>query len=112
VVRTAQGNVHVVYRELMLSEPERQALREIERELSAEAPELAARMVKNLPRRPSRADRLAHDVVAVLAAVLAILCFALDVFVAGLVSTLFALDVLLVRYLRFSQPTDRGSARS
>jgi hypothetical protein len=107
-----RANVHVVYRELMLSEPERQALREIERELSAEAPELAARMVKNLPRRPSRADRLAHDVVAVLAAVLAILCFALDVFVAGLVSTLFALDVLLVRYLRFSQASDRGSARS
>jgi hypothetical protein len=36
----------------------------------------------------------------------------LDVFVAGLVSTLFALDVLLVRYLRFSQASDRGSARS
>ena len=96
----------------MLSEPERQALREIERELSAEAPELAARLVKDLPRRPSRGDRLAHDAVAILAAVLAILCFALDVFLAGLVSTLFALDVLLIRYLRFSQGPDRRSAPS
>jgi len=96
----------------MLSEPERQALREIERELSAEAPELAVRLVKDLPRQPSHAVRLAHDVVAVLAVVLAILCFALDVFVAGMVSALFAMDVLLVRYLRFSQGSGQPSARS
>ena len=85
----------------MLSEREQQTLQEIERGLVLEAPELVNQM-QAPPQRPGRRVRAVHDVVAVVAVLLAVVCLLAGAWLAGTVATLFAMDVLLVRHLRYS----------
>jgi hypothetical protein len=91
----------------MLSERERRTLEQIERGLTVDSPELAHQM-----RRPTgwpvRRIRLAHDVVAVVAALLAVVCLLAGAWLAGTVAALFAMDVVLVRYLRYSNEANLG----
>ena len=91
----------------MLSEREQRTLEEIERGLTVESPELVHQM-----RRPTgwpvRRIRLAHDVIAVVAALLAVVCLLSGAWLAGTVAVLFAMDVVLVRYLRYSTRRSPG----
>lgn len=92
----------------MLTEREQRTLREIELRLSADAPDLAAKMRDRRTRQPMQGVRLAHDVVAVIAALSAIGCFAVGVIGGGLVAALFAAVVVQVRVLRFPPQPDGG----
>jgi hypothetical protein len=92
----------------MLTEREQRTLREIELRLSADAPDLAAKMRDRRTRQPVHGVRLAHDLVAVVAALSAIGCFAVGVIGAGLVAALFAAVVVQVRVLRFPPQADAG----
>ena len=95
----------------MLTEREQRTLREIELRLSADAPDLAAKMRDRRTRQPMQGVRLTHDVVAVIAALSAIGCFALGVIGGGLVAALFAAVVVQVRVLRFPAQADAGGTR-
>ena len=74
----------------MLNEREARALRQIEQQLAADEPRLAARMSRALPGRPSR--WLQNLQIRVIAAVLlsAVVCLAVGAVVAGLAAALFA----------------------
>jgi Protein of unknown function (DUF3040) len=95
----------------MLTEREQRTLREIERGLSADAPDLVATMRARRLRRPTQGVRLTYDAVAVIAALSAIACFVLGVVGAGLVAALFAAAVVQVRCLRFPPRADPGDQR-
>ena len=100
----------------MLSEHERRALREIEQSVAAHDPAFAA-MLSPRSNRVIRRMRLAHDVVAGLAIVLALVCLPLGQIGAGLASLLFAGVVIALRRQRFPKvappqaPTRPGSTK-
>jgi hypothetical protein len=73
----------------VLSEREARALRQIEQQLAADAPRLAARMARELPRKPSRWPRRFQN--AGIAAVLlsAVVCLTVGAVGAGLAAALF-----------------------
>jgi len=81
----------------VLSEREARALRQIEQQLAAEDPRLAARMSRALPSRPSRWPRTLQN--SVIAAVLlsAVVCLAVGAVGAGLAAALFASALLWAR---------------
>ena len=81
----------------MLNEREARALREIEQQLAADDPRLAARMSRALPGRPSRWRRNLQ--ISVIAAVLlsAVVCLAVGAVGAGLMTALFAVALLWAR---------------
>lgn len=74
----------------MLSEREVRALRQIEQQLAADAPRLAARMSRELPGKPSRWPWKLQN--AVIAGVLltTVVCLAVGAVAAGLMAALFA----------------------
>lgn len=84
----------------MLSDWERRALGEIARHLTEEDPAFAAAMS---PARPL--SRYTHDVIVVIAALLATVCLALTSVGPGLVAALFAATVFVVRRVRFPPRT-------
>lgn len=85
----------------VLSEREQQALREIERAISADDPRLASALRRSRTSTSAWWMRLAHDAVAALAVLLAVLCIALGEVGPGFASGLFAVVVIVVRRRRF-----------
>jgi len=92
----------------MLTDRERRTLREIERGLSLDAPDLAEMMRTRRVRRSVNGARLAYDTVAVIAVLSAIGCLFLGVFGSAAVAALFAAVVVGVRRVRFA-PKASGS---
>jgi hypothetical protein len=81
----------------VLSEREARALRQIEQQLAADAPRLAARMSRELPGKPSQwPSRLQN---AAIAAVLlaAVVCLAVGAVGAGLAAALYACVLVWAR---------------
>ena len=74
----------------MLSEREARALRQIEQQLAADAPRLAARMSRALPGRPSRWPRNVQNPVIAAVLLSAVVCLAVGAVGAGLAAALFA----------------------
>lgn len=85
----------------MLNEAELNALREIERTLSADDPSLAAKLKSARVGRSVRRERLARDLIITLALLLALVCMISGQVGAGLVAALFAAVVLVLRCRRF-----------
>jgi hypothetical protein len=81
----------------VLSERDARALRQIEQQLAADDPRLAARMSQALPGRPSRWPRNVHNLVIAAALVSAVVCMAVGTVGAGLVAALFAGALVWVR---------------
>lgn len=90
----------------MLTDRERRTLREIERGLSVDAPDLAELMRTRRVRRSVNWPRLAYDVVAAVAVLSAVGCLLLGVGGSAAVAALFASVVIAVRYLRFTAQPD------
>ncbi|HEY3688834.1 MAG TPA: DUF3040 domain-containing protein [Pseudonocardiaceae bacterium] len=97
----------------MLSERERQTLREIEQQFLNEDPKLAAALRRSLPGGRSSAARRAHDVVIGLAVLLALVCFATMQATAlpGVAAALFAGVVGYLRWQRFGFRPNRRSGQ-
>ena len=74
----------------MLSEREARALRQIEQQLAADAPRLAARMSRELPGKPSRWPWKLQDAVITAVLLSAVVCLAVGAVGAGLAAALFA----------------------
>lgn len=85
----------------MLSEREQQALREIERAISTDDPRLASALRRTKLSTSAWWTRLAHDAVAALAVILAVLCVALGEVGPGFAAGLFAAVVIAIRRRRF-----------
>lgn len=85
----------------MLSEAEQNALREIEQTISADDPSLAHLLRSARLGRSMRRERLARDLISVLALVLALVCMVFGQVGAGLVAALFALLAIVWRCWRF-----------
>ncbi|HEX4247791.1 MAG TPA: DUF3040 domain-containing protein [Pseudonocardia sp.] len=94
----------------MLTDRERQTLREIERGLSVDAPALAHLMRTRRVRRSVNWVRLTYDAVAAVAVLSAVGCVLLGVVGSAAVAALFAAVVLGARHLRFA-PKAGGSRR-
>jgi Protein of unknown function (DUF3040) len=86
----------------MLSRREGEALREIERMLSADGPGLEVLLRTQRTDRWWRRVRRVHDLVIAISVLLAVLCLALGQIGAGLVSVVFAAAVVQLRYWRFT----------
>ena len=81
----------------MLSEREARALRQIEQQLAADDPRLAARMSRALPGRPWRWPRNFHNLVIAAVLLSAVVCLAVGAVGAGLATALFAVALLWAR---------------
>jgi hypothetical protein len=97
----------------MLSDNERKALREIELRAASDDPAFAA-MLSPKSNRAVRRMRLAYDVVAAVAIVLALVCIPLGQVGPGLVALAFGALVIALRRRRFAElsppsPTRPGS---
>jgi Protein of unknown function (DUF3040) len=73
----------------VLSEQEVRALRQIEQQLAADDPRLAARMSQELPGKPSRWPRKVQNAAIVAVLLSAIVCLAVGAVGAGLTAGLF-----------------------
>ena len=74
----------------MLSEREARALRQIEQQLAADDPRLAARMSRALPGRPSLWPRNVQNPMIAAVLLSAVVCLAVGAVGAGLAAALFA----------------------
>jgi hypothetical protein len=84
---------------VVLSEREQQALREIEQAISADDPGLASALRRSRMSTSAWWTRLAHDAVAAVAVVLAVLCIALGEVGSGFAAGLCAgVDITLGRW--------------
>jgi hypothetical protein len=86
---------------VMLSEWERQALQEIEQQISRETPWFEASMQRLLSDRAHKSARRGHDTIITVAALSAVLCFALSSVGAGVPATLLAAVTFYLRRRRF-----------
>ncbi len=81
----------------VLSEREARALRQIEQQLAADAPRLAARMSRELPGKPSRWPWKLQNAVITAVLLSAVVCLAVGAVGAGLATALFAGALVWVR---------------
>lgn len=98
----------------MLSERDLRTLRDIEQQPAAEDRQFAAVMSRPMTDRTYRRARLCHDIVIVLALVLAVVCFALyanHTLDAAIASTLLAATTISLRSRRFPYRQRGGSVR-
>ena len=99
----------------MLSERERQALREIEQQLAGEDAGFATTMSRPLSNSAQRWTRRGYDAVAVFALLLAVLCFSLSQDGTGgaaAVAAGFAVLVVVVRRRHFPPHPDADRGRT